>query len=115
MDRKLLEALGNLSFALEEISNALKKSNDGKSKSATTEALQSGKLDKKVIEIDKGIKQIQSDNKKILKNQETLISLAKKKSDGKDNIIGDTSDPKNKKNIKETGSVRNYSNNKNGK
>ena len=76
MDQKLLSALSNLSEALEQISEALK---EGKgNKSATTEALQGGNFISEIKQINIGIKQLQLDNKKILKNQETIIQLSKK-------------------------------------
>jgi X-X-X-Leu-X-X-Gly heptad repeat protein len=99
MDKKLLDALNNLSYALEEITDALK-TKDNKPKAATTEALQSGKLDKKIQLIDKGVKQLISDNKKILKNQETLIALSKKKPAEKD-PMDKASDPQQKNKLKD--------------
>ena len=83
MDKKLLDSLNNLSFALEEIASALKDKSKG-TESATATALKSGNLDKQLQSIDKGVKQLQSDNKKILKNQETIIALSKKKPSEKD-------------------------------
>lgn len=100
MDKKLLDALNNLSYALEEISEALK-NKDNKPKSATTEALSSGKLDKKVELIDKGVKKLLSDNQKILKNQETIISLSKKKSTEKETAIDKAADPSQKNKLKD--------------
>jgi hypothetical protein len=81
MDQKLLNALSNLSDGLEAIAEALKaKSGD---KSPTTAALQSGDFSKSIKEINVGVKQLLSDSKKILKNQETIIQLSKKSSTGK--------------------------------
>lgn len=100
MDKKLLDALNNLSYALEEISDALQSKGDTKPKSPTTEALSSGKLDKKLELIDKGVKKLLSDNKKILKNQETLIALSKKKPVEKDPLDKAT-DPKQKNKLKD--------------
>lgn len=101
MDKKLLDALNNLSFALEEIAESLKnKGGDKGNKSATTTALQSGKLDKQLQSIDKGVKQLQSDNKRILKNQETIIALSKKKPTEKDPLDKAT-DPKQKSKLKD--------------
>ena len=78
MDQKLLNALSNLSDGLEAIAEALKaKSGD---KSPTTAALQSGDFSKSIKEINVGVKQLLSDSKKILKNQETIIQLSKKSS-----------------------------------
>lgn len=97
MDQKLLDALSNLSFALEEISDALK-DKKGK-KSDTTTALQSGDFSKTIQEIHVGIKSIKKDTEKILKNQETIISLSKKKT--ADKKTGDfESDPKKEGSIK---------------
>jgi phage-related protein len=101
MDKKLLNALNNLSYALEEISDALAKSSDKTNKSATTAALQSNDLGQKVTMIDKGVKQLIEDNKKILKNQETIISLAKEKGGSGGGPIDATTDPKQKGNIKD--------------
>ena len=101
MDRKLLDALNNLSYALEEIANSLKDNKSGKgNQSATTTALQGGKLDKQLQSIDKGVKKLQSDNKKILKNQETLLTLSKKKPAEKDPLDKAT-DPKQKNKLKD--------------
>lgn len=81
MDQKLLDALSNMSDALEQIADALK-DKKGK-KSATTEALQGGDFVKQIKEINVGVKQLQVDSKKILKNQETIIALSKKASGDK--------------------------------
>jgi hypothetical protein len=77
MDQKLLDALNNLSFALEEISVALKDKKG--SKSDTTTALQSGNFSKTINEINVGIKSIKKDTEKILKQQKTILELSKKK------------------------------------
>lgn len=99
MDKKLLDALNNLAVALEEISEAMKKSKSDKGKSATNTALSSGKIDKKLDAITKGIDQVKSDNKKILKNQEQLLKIAKEqKATG---AIGDSTDPKKRNKIKD--------------
>jgi hypothetical protein len=82
MDQKLLDALSNMSDALEQIAEALKNKKDG-NKSATTEALQGGDFVKQIKEINVGVKQLQVDSKKILKNQETIIALSKKASGDK--------------------------------
>lgn len=97
MDQKLLDALNNLSFALEEISEALK-DKKGK-KSDTTSALQSGDFSKTIKEIHVGIKSIKKDTEKILKNQETIISLSKKKTADKKTDAFE-SDPKKDSSIK---------------
>ena len=79
MDQKLLAALNNLSEGLEAIAAALSYSGND-NKSATTEALQKGDFITEIKEINVGVKQLIKDSKQILKNQETIISLSKKKS-----------------------------------
>jgi hypothetical protein len=99
MDKKLLDALNNLSFALEELVTSMDDARKDKNKSATSTALTSGKLDKKIDLINKGIKDLQSDNKKILKNQEELLKIAK--SQKSDSVVGDAGDPKQKNKVKD--------------
>jgi len=82
MDKKLLDALNNLSLALSEISDALKKDDKAK-KSATTQALQGGNFIKEIKEINIGVKALQRDTKAILKNQQTIIELSKSRGDNK--------------------------------
>lgn len=96
MDKKLLDALNNLSIALEEIANALNSKESAKSDTAN--ALKSGDVANKLELIDKGIKSLQEDNKKILKNQETLISLSKKETN-KTEIFGEADENSNKNKI----------------
>jgi hypothetical protein len=98
MDKKLLSALENLSFALEEIAAAIEKSKTDKPKSEVGGALTAGGLDKKIELIDKGIKQLMKDNKTIIRNQETLISLAKNK---KESVISESGDKKKSSKVKD--------------
>ena len=65
MDKKLLDALNNLSVALQQIADAL----DPKKKKTSSigNALSTNNIDKKLKSIDAGIKKLQSDNKKIIK------------------------------------------------
>ena len=102
MDQKLLDALGNLSEALEQIASSLKGGGGKGGNSATTDALQSGNFTKEIKQINVGIKQLQSDNKKILKNQETIIQLSKKSSSNnkKSEFESAGGDPKKESNIK---------------
>lgn len=95
MDKKLLEALDNLSFSLEMIADALKSKE--KSNSSTTNALKSGDFSKQLTEIGSSLKSIKSDTSQILKNQNTIIELSKKEN-RKDNIFGDVDS--NKESIK---------------
>jgi len=98
MDQKLLNALNNLSEALQEISDALKSKGGN---SATANALQSGDFISEIKEISVGIKQLQIDNKKILKNQETIIQLSKKAAgDKKSDFEKAGGDKKQESNIK---------------
>ncbi len=99
MDKKLLNALENLSFALEEIAEAIGKSKTDKPKSEVGGALTAGDLDKKVELIDKGVKQLLKDNKTIIKNQETIISLAKGKKE--ESVISEAGDKKKSGKVKD--------------
>jgi hypothetical protein len=96
MDKQLLEALDNLSVALELLSNSLN-NNDGTSGVAT--ALQFGNFSDQLIEINKSIKEIKVSNKKILDNTETLIKLQKQKNDN--GIFSGISQDGNKKMLKD--------------
>ncbi len=97
MDKKLLEALDNLSFSLELIANALKSKET--SNSSTTNALKSGDFSKQLTEITTSLKSIKSDTGQILKNQSTIIELSKKEN-RKDNIFGDAGAEANKDSVK---------------
>jgi hypothetical protein len=100
MDKKLLEALNNLSAALEEIGEALKDSKEGK-KSATTEALQAGDFTKELKQINLGIQSIKKDTQDILKQQKTILEISKKKEDDKKTgMFEKTGDKKNESNLK---------------
>jgi len=90
MDKQLLQALDNLSVALERISETLNKKD---SKSSTGKAMESGNFGGQLKEISNGIKKLLADNQKILKNQNTIIALSKKKeSDKKTGVLeGDKS------------------------
>ena len=101
MDDRLLAALSNLSEALEQIASSLKSGGNKGGNSATTDALQSGNFTKEIKQINVGIKQLQSDSKKILKNQETIIQLSKNKSaDKKSEFENAGGDSKRESNIK---------------
>ena len=86
MDKEILKALGNLSDALQMLSDSLGKDKK-KDKSATGAALQSGNFSKQINEINKGILSLKADNKKILDNQKTIIRLQKQKSGEKAGIF----------------------------
>ena len=90
MDQKLLDALNNMSEALEQIASALRSSEGRKEgdESATAAALKGGDFVTQIKEINVGVKQLQKDTKKILKNQETLIRLSKKNKKSEFESIG---------------------------
>lgn len=77
MDKKLLDALNNLSESLDLIAQVLSEK-DG-AQSPTAKALESGDFVNQIKEINEGVKKIQADNQKILKNQETILALSRKK------------------------------------
>ena len=77
MDKKLLDALNNLSLSLEEISNALKSKDTNKSPVAN--ALSSGNFTNQILLIQEGISQIKTDTSSILNNQDTLLKIQKEK------------------------------------
>jgi hypothetical protein len=100
MDKKLLDALNNVSDAIVLLSEALNDKTE--SKSATANALQSSDMGKKIKSLELGIKNLEKDTKEILKNQKTIIDLSSKKSSDKtDEVASMGSDPKKKKNIKD--------------
>lgn len=76
MDKRLLDSLNNLSVALESIADILKKK---QTKSATGAALESGDFSKDIKQISVGIKSIKADTEKILKSQNAILELSKKK------------------------------------
>ena len=100
MDKQLLNALDNLSIALEVLTDALnKKKNEAKSPTGT--ALQSGDFSKQIVEINQSIKGIKSDTKKILDNQNTILKLQREKKDEKFKAFEGAGKEGNKKTIKD--------------
>jgi len=87
MDKKLLDALGNVSFALESLVDAIE--SDKESNSDVTNALKSGDFGKNLSNISVELKSIKSDTSQILKNQETIISLSREKEGEKTKPIED--------------------------
>lgn len=85
MDQKMLDALNNLSVCLEEIATALKDKKAGKADSVSN-TLKSGNFIKQIEEINSNVKEIKTDTKKILKNQETILEISKQNS-GKDSKL----------------------------
>lgn len=99
MDKQLLDALNNLSESLEMIAKALDKK--GSSNTTTTNALQSGDFSKQLTEINVSLKSIKSDTTKILAQQNTILSMQKKKdNDKKTGLFEESDDPKKEGQIK---------------
>ena len=98
MDKKLLDSLNNLSVALESIADILNKK---QTKSATGAALESGDFSKDIKQISVGIKSIKADTEKILKSQNAILELSKKKSSEKKTPMEETGgDKKKESNLK---------------
>lgn len=100
MDQKLLDALNNISIALEQLSESLDKSKSPV-KSDVGNSLQSGDFSKQLVEINEGIKSIKEDTKKILDNQETIIKLQKQQTSGESKIFEEAGGGKTKQMIKD--------------
>ena len=100
MDKQLLDALNNLSESLEMIAQALDKK--GTSNTTTTNSLQSGDFSKQLAEISVSLKSIKSDTTKILAQQNTILSMQKKKENDKKTGLFEESgeDPKKEGQIK---------------
>ena len=100
MDKKLLDALNNLSESLDLIAQAL---SEKSAESPTAKALEGGDFVNQIKEINEGIKKIQSDNQKILKNQETILALSKKKENEKKTEVFQQAGDKNMKDLIKSG------------
>ncbi len=76
MDQKLLNALNNLSIALQEISDSMDDINKSKqsSNSSIVEAFKSLNITEQLKSIDTGVKKIQEDNKEIIKTQKKILT-----------------------------------------
>ena len=81
MDKKLLNALNNLSDSLEQIVDALKSKD--KNRSATSTALQGGNLTSDIKGIIDGIKSVKKDTQEILRQQKTILSMSKRSDNDK--------------------------------
>jgi hypothetical protein len=112
MDKKLLDAFNNLSKALDLLANTLDKNKKSKeSGSATGDALKNQEIKDiatQIKDLSADVKSIKSElknsNQKILKNQETLLNIAKKPQKGVDSKTGaveDAGDPNKNKRIKD--------------
>jgi hypothetical protein len=101
MDKKLLDALNNLSVALGDIAQAL--ASKGEPSSATAKAMQGGDFITEIKEINEGVKALQKDTKEILANQQTIMKMGSSKA--KDSKTSDVEnmgkDKTSQKNFKE--------------
>lgn len=82
MDKKLLDALNNLSVALDEIAQAL--SSKKEATSSTANAIKGGDFVRQINEIHIGVKSLQKDTKQILSNQQTILAMSKQRTDKND-------------------------------
>lgn len=98
MDKQLLQALDNLSYGLEMLVEALK--NQKPAKSSTAQAIKGGDFGKSLEQINAGLRAIKKDTQEILKNQQTIIALQKKKSRDKSTEEFDGDDKKKQSSIK---------------
>ena len=81
MDKDLLKSLNNLSEALQNIADYLEKDQGNKEQSPVTTTLQSiEKIEVRLRSIDKGVKQLIKSNKKIEKDQTTLLEISRRQS-----------------------------------
>ena len=96
MDKKLLAALGNLSIALQEISDSLVDINKTKeaSSSSIVEAFKSLDITEQLKSIDDGVKKIQEDNKQIVKTQKQILSQVSKPTSNIESGLISTKDSK---------------------
>jgi phage-related protein len=102
MDKKVLDALNNLSLALEQIAAALYQPRGNKdSGSEIVNILKSGNLITQIKSIDEGVKQLRKDSKEIIKNQETILNLSKQKQNENSKIFEDTAESNRKSKVKD--------------
>jgi len=99
MDQKLLDALNNISLAMEQLVDALNSKEE--SKSSVADALKSEDFITKIKSIDEGVKNLQKDTKEILKNQKTIIDLQQSTSGSGVPAVDTAGDPKKKEMIKD--------------
>jgi hypothetical protein len=99
MDKQLLAALNNLSIALDNIGQAM--SSKKESNSPTTQALKSGNFIEQINKINEGVKELRKDTKQILQNQQTILSMSKRKDRKTDAIESIGKDKESQKSIKD--------------
>lgn len=105
MDKKYLEALQNLAYSFVELIEEMKgkSAKEGEKSSAFDLFKAQAKLGDTLKVISTGIKKIKDDNKKILSNQDTLISLSKEIRDAKEkkNVFSRLGDQKDSNKLKD--------------
>ena len=99
MDKKLLDALNNLSDSLQEIADALRDNGGGGNKAPTTEALQMGNFGGDMMAIVASIKSVKQDTQEILKQQKTILNMSRKQ-DQKTDMFEKAGDKKSESNVK---------------
>lgn len=106
MDKRYIDALQNLAYSMLELVQEMqnKTKADESEKSSTFELFKGyGKLGGTLKVISKGINKLKDDNKKILSNQDTLLTLSKEIRDAKEkkNIFSRLSDKKDSNKLKD--------------
>lgn len=95
MDKKLLDALNNLSLGLEMLSESLDKNNQSSgSESKTQTTLKEGNFVDQLKEINDSLKEIKADTKTILNKQNTVSEVGKEKEKEKEKEDSKTEDIK---------------------
>jgi hypothetical protein len=98
MDKQLLDALGNLSDAIEMMAEVLGKKEP--TNTTTTNALVSGDFSTQLIAINDGIKSIKEDTQEILKKQDTILKMSSKKEDNKTGLFKEAGGEKEESSLK---------------
>ena len=100
MDQKLLDALNNLSQSLDLISQIL---SEKKAVSPTAKSLEGGNINTQFKQISSSLKRIEADNKKILKNQQTILGISKQKESEKKQGVFEKAGDKNTQSLIKSG------------
>ena len=98
MDKQLLKALENIGNGLELLVDSLNSKKEPKSE--ISKSLKSGDFGKSLEKINAGILSIKKDTKEILKRQQTILEISKKKNSDKKTEALEGDDPKKQNSIK---------------
>ena len=100
MDKKVLDSLSNFASALENLVEELKSQGDAEKERQKIFQGITGKrgIQMRLKRIEAGIKSIKDDTKQILRNQKTIMSLAKEK-EGETSVFGKAGGNENVKKI----------------